>query len=76
MILVYMNKEDLVLNYLKWLIYHKTKPICIYLIYIYIYIYIYMNKEDLALNNLQWLIFMALLVGFGVLQHTMRKNFI
>ena len=40
-----MNKKDLVLNYLQWLI-------CIYEI---IYL-IYMNKKDLDLNYLQWLI--------------------
>ena len=46
--LIYMYKEDLALNNLQWLIYHKTEPNHIYLIYMY--------KEDLALNNLQWLI--------------------
>ena len=35
------------LNNLQWLIYHKTKPNHIYLIYMY--------EEDLALNNQQWL---------------------
>ena len=40
-----MYKEDLALNNLQWLIYHKTQPNQI----------IYMYKEDLALNNLQWL---------------------
>ena len=46
-----MNKEDLALNNLQWLICHKTKPKpnLIYLIY--------MNKEDLGLNNLEWLIY-------------------
>ena len=45
-----MYKEDLALNNLQWLIFHKTqtKPNPIYLIYMY--------KEDLALNNLKWLI--------------------
>ena len=48
--LIYMYKEDLVLDNLQWLISQKThpKPNHIYLIYMY--------KEDLALNNLQWLI--------------------
>ena len=45
---MYMYKEDLALNNLQWLIWHKTKPNHIYLIYMY--------KEDLALNNQQWLI--------------------
>ena len=47
---IYMNKSDLALDNLQWLICHKTKPNQnpIYLIYIY--------KEDLALNNQQWLI--------------------
>ena len=45
-----MYKENLVLNNLQWLIYHKTQPNQI------IYIQIFMYKEDLALNNLQWLI--------------------
>ena len=42
-----MYKEDLALNNLQRLIYHKnpTQPNHIYLIYMY--------KEDLALNNLQ-----------------------
>ena len=40
-----MYKEDLALNNLEWLIYYKTQPNPIYLIYMY--------KEDLALNNLQ-----------------------
>ena len=42
-----MYKEDLALNNLQWLIYHKTqpKPNPTYLVYMY--------KEDLALNNLQ-----------------------
>ena len=44
-----MFKENLVLDNLQGLIYHKTKPNqIIYLIYVY--------KEDLALNNLQGLI--------------------
>ena len=49
-----MNKQDLALNKLQWLICHKTQPSqakpnqIIYLIYMY--------EEDLALNNLQWLI--------------------
>ena len=43
-----MYKEDLALNNLEWLIFHKTKPNLIYLIYMY--------KGDLALNNLEWLI--------------------
>ena len=43
-----MYKEDLALNNLQLLIYHKTQPNHIYLIYV--------NKKDLALNNLQWLI--------------------
>ena len=43
--LIYMCKEDLVLNNLQWLICQKTKLNLIYLIYLY--------KEDLALNNLQ-----------------------
>ena len=39
-----MYKQDLALNNLQWLIYHKTKP----------YIFnMYMYKQDLALNNLQ-----------------------
>ena len=44
---MYMYKEDLALNKLQWLIYHKnqTKGNHVYLIYIYIY------KDDLALNN-------------------------
>ena len=41
-----MNKEDLALNNLPWLICNKTKPNHIYLIYKYMY------QEDLALNNL------------------------
>ena len=43
-----MYKEDLVLNILQLLIYHKTQPNPIYLIY--------MCKEDLALNHSQILI--------------------
>ena len=44
-----MYEEDLALNNLQWLIYHKIQPNqIIYLVYMY--------KEDLALNNLQWLI--------------------
>ncbi len=48
--LIYIYKEDLALNNLKWLISHKnpTKSNHIYLIFLY--------EEDLALNNLQWLI--------------------
>ena len=47
--LIYMYKKDLALNYLQWVICHKTQPNqIIYLVYMY--------KEDLALNNLQWLI--------------------
>ena len=45
MYLIYMHKEDLALDNLQWLMYHKIKPNHIYLIYMY--------KEDLALNNLQ-----------------------
>ena len=44
-----MNKSDLVINNLQWLICHKSQPnqiICL----------IYMYKEDLSLNNLHWLI--------------------
>ena len=45
-----MYKEDLALNNLQELIYHKTQPNqIIYLICMY--------KEDLALNNLQELIY-------------------
>ena len=46
-----MNKSDLTLYSLKWLICHKTKQnkTKSYLSNIY--------KEDLALNNLQWLIY-------------------
>ena len=40
-----MYKEDLALNNQQWLIFHKTKPNHIYLIY--------MHKKDLTLNNLQ-----------------------
>ena len=44
-----MYIDDLTLNNLQWLIYHKTQTNeIIYLIYMY--------KVDLALNNLQWLI--------------------
>ena len=45
-----MYTEDLALNNLQELIYHKTptKPNPTYLLNMY--------KEDLALNNLQWLI--------------------
>ena len=45
-----MNKNDLALINLHWLIFHKTKtkPNHIYLVYMY--------EGDLALNNLQWLI--------------------
>ena len=42
-----MYKEDLALNNLQWLIYHKTQPNQI------IYIKFIFYKEDLALNNLQ-----------------------
>ena len=42
-----MNKQNLALNNLQWLICHKTKPNYIYLMY--------MDKQNLALNNLQWL---------------------
>ena len=37
--LMYMNKKDLVLNNLKWLICHKTKPNQTKQAHIYIYIY-------------------------------------
>ena len=46
-----MYKEDLALNNLQWLIFHKTQPTKAKHIYL-----ICMYKEDLALNNLQWLI--------------------
>ena len=43
-----MYKEDLALDNLQWLMWHRTKSNqIIYLIYMY--------KEDLALNNLQLL---------------------
>ena len=42
-----MYEEDLPLNDLQWLIYHKPQPNQI----IYI-LYIYMYKEDLVLNDL------------------------
>ncbi len=45
---MYMYKEDLALNNLQWLIYHKTKPNPIGLIYRY--------KNDLAFDDIQWLI--------------------
>ena len=45
-----MYKQDLAVNNLQWLIYHKTQPIKSYIFYIYI------NKQNLPLNNLQWLI--------------------
>ena len=48
---MYMNKNDLALNNLQWLICHKTKPNQTKPIYL-----MYMYKNDLALNNLQWLI--------------------
>ena len=45
-----MYKEDLALNNLQRLIYHKTQQNQIlYILYIYIYIYIY--EEDFAWNN-------------------------
>ena len=48
--LIYMYKEDLALNNLRWLICHKTKTHqLIYISYIYI-------KRIWHLNNLQWLI--------------------
>ena len=47
--LIYMHKEDLVLNNLQWLRCYKTQPNQIIFL-------IYMYKEDLVLNNLQWLI--------------------
>ena len=43
-----MYKEDLALNNLQWLIYHKPNPTKLNHIYL-----IYMYKKDLALNNLQ-----------------------
>ena len=45
-ILMYMYKEDLVLNNQQWLICHKTQPNQI------IYIQYICIKKDLALNNL------------------------
>ena len=41
---IYAYKEDLALNNLEWLIYHKALPNQIaYILFIYIYIYIYMG---------------------------------
>ena len=53
-----MHKQDLALNKLQWLIWHKIQPNLIYLIYIYTY------KEDLALNYQQWLIYYKIKIVF------------
>ena len=58
--LIYLYKEDLVLNNLQLLICHETQPNQI--LYFNIYVnptqpnHIYLYIEDLALNNLQWLL--------------------